>query len=116
MMKQNNPEWLPCERAALIALMLYRGRYLTTLDIQELFDCGMDQAKRDFQRLSRVLPINWREYPNDRRYKQWFWSKDENETSRAFELSSTFPTRRVPIKVNENPEHYKNKPGWIGYD
>lgn len=115
-MKQNNPEWLPCERAALIALMLYRGRYLTTLDIQELFNCGVDQAKRDFQRLSRVLPINWREYPNDRRYKQWFWCKGQNDPIRDFDLSPTFPTRRVPMKINEPIGRYRNKSGYIGYD
>ena len=84
-MKVGRSDYLPVERAALIAVMLVKGRYLTTSDLIELFDCGMDAAKRDFERLSHVLPIDWRPYPDDARYKQWFWCGKEDHQPRTIE-------------------------------
>lgn len=67
-------DYHPCERAALIALSLRDGAYLTTEDLVERFGISYAAAKRDFQRLQKVLPITWRWKPARRgNFKQWYW-------------------------------------------
>ena len=70
-------EYLPVERAALIAVALRNGAFLTTEDLCAKFGITKNAAKRDFQRLQRVLPIIYRPYPEDNRFKQWFWTGKE---------------------------------------
>lgn len=69
-------DYHPCERAALIAISLKEGAYLTTEDLMSRFDIGHSAAKRDFQRLQRVLPITFRWKPaRYGNFKQWYWIK-----------------------------------------
>ena len=69
-------EYTPVERAALIAVALKEGAYLTTDDLCSRFSIAKSAAKRDFQRLQRVLPLDWRPYPYDNRFKQWYWMRE----------------------------------------
>jgi hypothetical protein len=62
-------DYLPTERAALIAWWLSKGEQLTTRQVAERLGLTLVAAWYMLQRLSRVLPITY----DDTVYNQGFW-------------------------------------------